>query len=38
MYEKKRKLNQPAAILMKINVQLSDAVHRNMNKKCAIFR
>ena len=37
MYEKKYKLNQPA-ILIKINVQLSDAVHRNMNKKCAIFR
>ena len=39
MYEKK-KLSQPAPILDKIRVRLSDVVYRNekcINEKCAIF-
>ena len=38
MYEKKNKLTQPAPILIEISARLSDAVHRNMNEKGAIFR
>ena len=37
MYEKKNKLNQPVPNLDEIRVGLSDADHRNINEKCAIF-
>ena len=37
MYEKQNKLSQPAPILIKINIRLTDAVYCDINEKCAIF-
>ena len=38
MYERKNELSKPAPILEEISFRLLDAVHRNIDEKCFIFK